>query len=989
MQRNFVAWYLNGSRGGELKDAALVAFVSPDEADWRFSLVKMDYKFEPVCATDTAGRQTPTGRMKVKEDFTPARRWSFLVGANEKSHTAQSRLAPIMADDERNPALKDLEEAFNIEKVTKEFYTEIAKKFTELVGGERKIGTKKIQERGLLSFPMPDDTTKKEFAVRLLGRLLFCWFLKKKKSESGISLLPEGILSSIAVRNYPGYYHNLLEPLFFQILNTPVGKRRDELKSDVWDSIPFLNGGLFEPHMHDFYEIDFMGTSKCINTLKIPDMWFTELFETFELYNFTIDESTSIDVEISIDPEMLGRIFENLLAEINPETGETARKSTGSYYTPRPIVEYMVEESLKQYLLTNTGIDDGKITKLLSYADMEANLTESERDKIIDALDIVKIIDPACGSGAFPMGILHKMLLVLQKIDPESKQWLSKKLARIDNKILRDEAENKLKNENWDYIHKLGIIQNSIYGVDIQPIAVEISKLRFFLSLIVDGRIDDTTINRGIEPLPNLEFKFVSANSLIGLPKAGGSFAESDSDIAKLRALREAYFISFGAEKQRIEKEFVAIQDKVFDQAMQWQAKDSQAIQLSLWNPFSDNKSTWFDPEWMFGVKDGFDVVIANPPYIGIEDISWDDRRYYETIFKTATGRFDSYSLFIEKSMQIKSPSGAFAFIIPGKFLNNKQFVTARKIICKNHGVTVVKIDNKVFDEAQVDSVIVENYLPVKSSKPKYKTFKFTEQELQPLSEIEVDTILQDAEVIFRLEINTRLDELILKIKKETFKVKEIGEVKDGIVAGVIKDILFLEKNLDNDSKKIYFGKHLSKYHLIDTNVWVNYKPDEMMREEVKRQGGKRPGLWMRDKNIFEREKIIYRKVGKEIIATYGGKGTYYEQTIHSVHITDKRFRTKYILGLFNSNLFKFYYQKINSQGGNIFPQVRIASVENLPIKLVDKETQEKIENLVDSILVGPESPAVPSLETEIDALVYNLYGLDESEIDIIEKNDL
>ena len=165
-------------------------------------------------------------------------------------------------------------------------------------------------------------------------------------------------------------------------------------------------------------------------------------------------------------------------------------------------------------------LDETKLSRLLSYGDWEIDLTESEKDSIIDALDRAKIIDPACGSGAFPMGILHKMLLILQKIDPESKQWLSKKLARIDNEILRKELEKKLKTENWDYVHKLGIIQNSIYGVDIQPIAVEISKLRFFLSLIVDEKIDDDKPNRGVVPLPNLEFKFVAANSLIGLPKS-------------------------------------------------------------------------------------------------------------------------------------------------------------------------------------------------------------------------------------------------------------------------------------------------------------------------------------------------------------------------------------------------------------------------------------------------------------------------------------
>jgi hypothetical protein len=343
----------------------------------------------------------------------------------------------------------------------------------------------------------------------------------------------------------------------------------------------------------------------------------------------------------------------------------------------------------------------------------------------------------------------------------------------------------------------------------------------------------------------------------------------------------------------------------------------------------------------------GFDVLIGNPPYIGIEDITWDYRRFYETIYKTATGRFDLYSLFIEKAMQIKQPTGVFTYIIPGKFLNNKQFVTARKIVCDNHGVTVVKIDDKVFEDAQVDSVIVENYPATKAI---YKAFKITMQELQSLSETEVTNILNDKEIIFRLEINTKFDNLISKIEKDTLKVKEIADVKDGIVAGTIKDLLYIDKKKDKDCHKLYFGKHLFKYSLNDTGVWVNYKPEEMMKEEVKRKNGKRAGLWMRDEKIFKREKILSRFVAKEIIATYDNDKRYYEHTLHSTHITDKRFKTKYVLGLYNSTLFKFYYRKTNSQGGDIFPQVRISSVENLPIKLADTKTQEKIETIVDQI---------------------------------------
>jgi hypothetical protein len=228
-------------------------------------------------------------------------------------------------------------------------------------------------------------------------------------------------------------------------------------------------------------------------------------------------------VDLSIDPEMLGRIFENLLAEINPETEETARKATGSYYTPRNIVDYMVTESLKQYLVTRTGIDASLVTDLLSFEMEGSSLSEDDSRKVVAALEELRIIDPACGSGAFPMGVLQKMVLVLQKVDPDSKRWLASLLSNIPDTTAREMMRRKLENEHdmWDYTRKLGIIRKSIYGVDIQPIAVEIAKLRCFLSLIVDENVIDEKDNRNIEALPNLEFKFVCANSLVDVPEEG------------------------------------------------------------------------------------------------------------------------------------------------------------------------------------------------------------------------------------------------------------------------------------------------------------------------------------------------------------------------------------------------------------------------------------------------------------------------------------
>jgi adenine-specific DNA-methyltransferase len=537
-----------------------------------------------------------------------------------------------------------------------------------------------------------DEIIKKEFAVRLIGRLIFCWFLKKKTSKANIQLVPDDILSTEAIENNKGvgnYYHSVLEPLFFEALNTPIDDRKKDYNKAPWNLIPFLNGGLFNPHSNDFYEMSDVGYSKYINTLKVPDPWLKKLLEIFETYNFTIDENTPVDVELSIEPEMLGRIFENLLAEINPETGDTARKSTGSYYTPRSIVEYMVDESLKQYLLTKTDISEDKITKLLSYSDYDgAKLTEKQNGILIEALHQVKIIDPACGSGAFPMGILQKIFLMLQKLDPDSKIWLEKMLANIPDPMYRKELKKK---KIPKYIHKLGIIKDCIFGVDIQPIAVEISKLRCFLSLIVDEIVNDNENNRGIEHLPNLEFKFVCANTLIGLPKTQSqkgrvtksklgnvkmheakgqtSIFEAKDKIDQLKEFRDLYLTSYGKEKKDIEKQFRKVQSEMFQHSLNWGGKDSQTTKLSQWNPFSDEASSWFDPDWMFGVPEGFDIVIANPPYLG--------EKGHKEIFREIKqgqlgefyqGKMDLFYFFFHLALNIAADDSQVAFITTNYF---------------------------------------------------------------------------------------------------------------------------------------------------------------------------------------------------------------------------------------------------------------------------------------------------------------------------------
>lgn len=699
---------------------ALVVFHSANSSNYRLSLATITLAMKGT---------------KTEREYSNPRRYSFFLGPEAKTHTPEQFLS------ERVKNYDDLLNRFSIEVVNKDFYETIAIKFTELVGGKRKIKsrvadfTNPALHLPSIDISRPENHIKaQEFAVRLIGRIVFCWFLKKKKSPIGDSLLPDSMLSKDAVlackKTGDSYYHAVLENLFFQALNSEMSERSAEFQESPYNKIPFLNGGLFEPHDDDKYEI-ISGVPQVNFGLKISNNWFLGLFQILETYNFTIDENTSVDIELAVDPEMLGRIFENLLAEINPETGETARKSTGSYYTPRPIVEHMVVESLKAYLITKTAISKEKLADLLSYSESEKMLSEAEKEKVIAALDEVKIIDPACGSGAFPMGMLQKIVLVLEKVDPDSRKWLTRILQGMPDATAREMLQKKLEGESdlCNYTRKLGVIQKSIYGVDIQPIAVEISKLRFFLSLVVDEKVDDRIKNRGIIPLPNLEFKFVCANSLMGLPKsehvqendtdmegmkaeqerlgkeyieklnAGdlnlfernqfqdrlsvlakeikknkknrppptSGYFELNDKISELKVLRERYFTSSGLVKKKIAKQFGDIQRVMFSNFLH---AESQTMKLSTWEPFRNNQSEWFDAYWMFGIKDGFDILIANPPYLGEKGHKEVFRALKRgTLGNFYQGKMDLFYFFYHLALNILKDKSPIAFITTSYWL--------------------------------------------------------------------------------------------------------------------------------------------------------------------------------------------------------------------------------------------------------------------------------------------------------------------------------
>lgn len=964
---------------------ALVLFTSSTSLNYRLSLVTLDIEWE--------------GK-KITKKYSNPRRYSFFLGPDSKTHTPNE----FLVKKGRVATFDDLLNRFSIEVVNKEFYQKIAILFTELVGGERKIGSRTIKEVGMLKLPsIPKDNNHQkyeEFAVRLIGRLVFCWFLKKKKSDQGRPLIPDVVLSNEIVRD-GHYYHNVLESLFFQVLNTPMDKRKDYVSSDYWQEIPFLNGGLFEPHDDDYYLSDSIGVSKHLNTLVIPDKWFLELFDVFDTYNFTIDENTSVDVELSIEPEMLGRIFENLLAEINPETGEVARKQTGSYYTPRTIVEYMVDQSLKYYLMKETKISDSKIIHLLSFGDESEDLSESEKDSLIDALDNIRILDPACGSGAFPMGVLQKILLVLQKIDPDASKWLNKLLDNISDPTAREYMRTKLEGERdlWNYTRKLGIIRKSIYGVDMQPIATEIAKLRFFLSLVVDEKVDDDDPNgnRGILALPNLEFKFVSANTLFGLSNEQQLF--ETGNIQRLKTLRDEYFSSY-RNKESIKAQFQKLQEQMYKSVIEWGGKTSKSLSLSAWDPFSDEACDWFDPEWMFGIKEGFDIVIANPPWLFTKYVTWSNevKKYiHENYLSVRTqgvrnrsrqaGKINMFAIFLLKGLRLLKGGAILNYIIPNNILRTTIYDTVRKQILDKYQIRkIVDLKSGVFSDVTASTIIME----IEANSPtKDSMIEIVENESLARSVTSYGTsnhinqieCKSNPSYVIDIFTTDKVREIYLKMERASIQLNKLVDVFNGIAT--YKNMHgILEQRINENSKPIIFGRNIARYGFTFSGKYVNY-----VRKELQRP---------RDENIFlAKEKLIMQRIGGILITAYDDSQYYTFNSVNNILLKNHvKCNLKYILGILNSRLMQFYYVTKFTNRSSLTVNISKTFLDQLPIFILDQSDNRSradydsmitlVDKTIDSERKGNRND-VESILSKTDDLVYNIYGLDSDDIEIVE----
>jgi hypothetical protein len=712
----------------------------------------------------------------------------------------------------------------------------------------------------------------------------------------------------------------------------------------------------------------------------------------------------------------------------------------------------MVDEALIQYLKSKTDIEETALRELLDYNIEETGFDKTQKLAVLKALDEIKVLDPACGSGAFPIGILQKMLLILQKVDPESIEWVILQLDRIPNKLVREALEKKLMDENWQYKHKMGIIQNAIYGVDIQPIAIEISKLRLFLSLIVDETVIEAKANKNIHPLPNLSFKFVCANSLIGLGEKKETLLRYKNYIERFDNIRARYFHAHSVkDKELIQIDFAAVQydltatyllpaysqtsilNEPEEKPLTMNKDRAYILKLLDWNPFEDKVSSWFDPSWMFGIKDGFDIVIGNPPYIQLQK-AFDDKRKFADLYKDCkyqsferTG--DIYCLFYERGIELLSPGGVLCYITSNKWMRANYGKSLRQYLADNTQARIM-IDFggfKVFDSATVDTniLLTQNSAPGKpqgSACSIQADFhkgdsitKYVAEHGIPLPVFSAESwIISDDSA---QQLKAKIERIGTPLKDWDVSIYRgilTGYNEAFIISGAKKDELIAADPRSADIiKPILRGRDIKRYKAEFADQWLiatfpalklniddypavkahlmtymprikqtgeSYIDQNGMKQKTRKETGHE---WFETQDPiayyeeFEKEKVVYREISTEMNAALAPSGIYINNKLYM--LTGPSLRP--LLSLLNSKLFNvILLSDANVTGGkgeDLLSKIRVPiNLNNEPGFIVDK--------LVFNQQNGQNAD---SLESQIDLMVYKLYELTYSEAKLIDPD--
>ena len=614
---------------------------------------------------------------------------------------------------------------FDISLLNKQFYKELQEWFYWAVD--------EVELPLLDNSNQDEDLQAKNFIVRMLSRLMFCWFIKERGliDKRLLELTDFNQQRYKIVRDTENedfldsnsYYRGILQNVFFNGLNKQKKSAKKDFKClnylpedfdyQEFTTLPFLNCGTFDPLEEDFnkesIEDDVISVP---NRLFYGDESHRGINQIFCSYHFTIEENTPLDIDIALDPEMLGLVFENLLAEIDPNnddaTAKSIRKATGSYYTPRPVIQSMVNESLLVFLKKRLAFEPDEhgmeFLADLIYHDKVVN--DRHNRQIVESLSNIRVLDPACGSGAFPMGMLQRVVELLRLVDPDNSLWLDIMLEPIKDRSVRENFKKQLASHQDDYSRKLGIIQNCIYGIDIQPIAVQITKLRFFISLLIDQKINREADNAGVTPLPNLETKIVCADSLKSL--SADVFEEKLKE--QMIRERERYYQPDVSAEERREiagriADLLDVLYPTFAIRVGLKQVSNKAI-LKKWFMTGSINAPFFDMKTFFPeIDNGFDIVIGNPPYGGFK-IDDDVKEHL------GLGNKDPYGAFIARFLGNGSRvtplknGGVLAFIVSDTFMTIGTHLKLRQQMMHNIIYKMVRMSPKTFS-ATVNTVVI------------------------------------------------------------------------------------------------------------------------------------------------------------------------------------------------------------------------------------------------------------------------------------------
>ena len=950
IQRNIATDYLKKNNC----DAVLISFYNKKGLDWRLSLITREVN----------SHIDKKGNIKVQINTSPIKRLSYLVGQNEPNFTAKTQVINLLLN--KNNTLDDIKNAFNLEKVTNEFFEDYKKHYLNLSEEIDKMIKNDIKIKNDFR---EKNINSENFSKKLLGQIVFLYFLQKKgwlgikKNENGNfqkwgsgsktflhDLYNDYKNKKIKAKNF---FNDLLEPIFYDALNN-----EEEYYDKLDCKIPFLNGGLFKP----FNEYNWTETD-----ININDQVFEDIFKTFNQYNFTVQEDQNFDADVAVDPEMLGKVFERLLPE-------NFKKGKGSYYTPREVVSYMCKQSIKNYLLKFDDLQkkEGELEQFLLIDlqdDVDIHSVEkifsTNEFKILDkCLEDIKICDPAIGSGAFPVQLMNEIV------------------------NLRMIISQLLKLNYSEYKIKRNFIENSIYGVDIDSSAIEIAKLRLWLSLIIDEKSFET-----IEPLPNLDYKILQGNSLIQKyknfdfenDKKNELFVDDDFENLKkeLISIQHEYFNTSSRKKSKKLQE--ELNNKINNLiSIKTNTKNNNQNFLSL----IEDKNFFFWRIFFIDVFEngGFDIVIGNPPYVFARSsvskgFSNEDKKHYEENYKLSEYQLNTYSLFIELGSKILKENGVLSFIIPNNWMTINSNLDLRKFILQKKDICIVNFSEKVFKNADVDVAILM-FINENQEENSISVFRQVNNNII-LSAKNKANILYDDEFDYIINFDVIEDPKLKTIAKKISSVSSaltyFSKVKSGLKAyekgkGIPPQTKEMIKNrVYHSNKKI--DKNYIKYLDGDDVKRYEYTWNKQYLKYGKNLAGPRTS------NLFSSKRILVRQIPSK--PPYCVNSHLFTEEIlndlNSMNIIDFNYEPLVILGILNSKLISFWFivrfAKLQRQ---LFPQFKVNELEKFPIpKIIDKLDREKIVSLVKKKIKKPNDK---ELDFEIDDKINKIFRINKDE---------